>query len=168
MRSADIIKLTHDEWPAFRELTLEAIQDSPWAFFETSEQAAQKPPAEWIQRLENGRFIFAQVCEPVCQLIGMAGAEIKPKHRAVGKATVENVFVKNAFRNQGVGHRLVSRLLLNLREDPEVKFASLWVNTDSPAVNLYRRLGFEVTETHPWPAADGKIHEEYRMELTFP
>lgn len=112
-------------------------------------------------------MVFAQKCEP-CELIGMAEAEVKSdKDREIGKATVRNVYVAPEFRGNGVGTRLVSRLLLDMHEDREVKLASLWVNTDNPAVNLYRRLGFEIKETHDWPVADGKDHPEYRMVLPF-
>jgi ribosomal protein S18 acetylase RimI-like enzyme len=51
-----------------------------------------------------------------------------------------------AYRGQGLGTRLLNRLLVAAQL--QVPALSLSVSADNPAVRLYRRLGFEIVQRH--------------------
>lgn len=164
-RLIDIIELHPSRWQEFKALRLEALKQNPESLFDNGAEKA--PDKTWQDRLEEVQrgdswLVFAQAFDPV-QLVGMAGAEIHPKDVESGQATIEDVFVKQDFRREGVGRKLMESLLFQLDNAPEVTSDKLWVNTDSPAVKLYEQLGFGTTEFYFWPAADGQDHWEFRM-----
>jgi ribosomal protein S18 acetylase RimI-like enzyme len=79
--------------------------------------------------------------------VGMAWArrypQEKPSFGYVAPDVPEiSIAVTDGVRGQGVGTRLLGALIRNLRE-AGVNRVSLAVENENPAINLYRRLGFE-------------------------
>ena len=71
------------------------------------------------------------------------------------KGHIISVAVMPEYRNQGIGHLLVERALsaLSVLQTDEC-YLEVRVNND-PAINLYRKMGFEITRTAPRYYYDG-------------
>lgn len=53
------------------------------------------------------------------------------------------IIVERGFRNKGVGKALIEELMRIAKEDFQIEFMHLEVYEGNPAINLYRRLGFQ-------------------------
>ena len=94
------------------------------------------------------------VAEVEGKAIGMAWARIIPAYGHVDYETPElAISVLPEYRNQGVGLKLMERLL-ELLTKHGYKQTSLAVQKDNPAVNFYLRLGYDIVK---------ESYEEYLM-----
>lgn len=164
----EIIRLQPAEWPAYKQLRLEALEAEPQAFYDSLTVASQTPDEVWQRKLQEVRdgekhIIFSKVED---ELVGMACAEIRQKDREIGRAMISGVYVNVGFRGLGVATRMITQLITELRKNPGVKKIGLWVNTDSPALDFYQKLGFKIIDENSWTLADGQAHRGYLMELS--
>lgn len=75
--------------------------------------------------------------------------------------------VREEFRNQGVGRRMIEALLDWARENELVRRVELTVIAgNTPGLHLYRSLGFEVEGVMRGAfQRDGELHDEYMMAV---
>jgi GNAT superfamily N-acetyltransferase len=135
----EIRRVRADEWRELRDLRLEALQDSPDAFWTLHEEAVQRTDDDWREwttfpchvALEDGR------------LVGMVAAfanEDDPK-----TAELIAMFVTPAARGRGIGAALVDAQLAWARAEGFER-VSLMVNVEQgSAFRLYERCGFRDT-----------------------
>jgi ribosomal protein S18 acetylase RimI-like enzyme len=159
----EIIRLLPEEWPAYRELRLEALQSEPQAFHSTYSECATRPDSFWRARLEaaegdNQWLLFAR--DDKGKLIGMVGAVIEEPR----VASVISVYVTSEARGLGIGLELMNTLLEELKSRGFIK-ARLQVNTiQKAALRLYRKCGFQVVEELKFLPGDGRSDDDYVME----
>jgi RimJ/RimL family protein N-acetyltransferase len=128
-------------WP----LRLEALETEPRAFSSSAEEhrtMSLAQAAERIQPADGGSFVFGAFDEG--RLVGTAGfwRERQPKLRH--KGTIWGVYVKPAYRGQGLARALMSAVLARVRTYPDLRQVNLAVaSTQASAERLYRSLGFE-------------------------
>ena len=162
----EIVSLTPEEWPGYKALRLEALQNAPEAFSSTYADFRDKPDEYWQARLEAVRempgswMLFAR---RGADLLGMVGAYVDPSDPKV--ATVISVYVAASARRTGVSKRLMEAILATLRA-AGLRKALLSVNAANlPAVRLYQRFGFQAARTDPHQRmGDGKYYDELYME----
>jgi len=135
----EIRRVRAEEWRELRDLRLEALQDSPDAFWTLYEEAVERSDAEWHEwttfpchvALEDGR------------LVGMVAAfahEDDPR-----TAELIAMFVTPAARGRGIGTALVDAQLVWARAEGFER-VSLMVNVErTSAYRLYERSGFRDT-----------------------
>jgi RimJ/RimL family protein N-acetyltransferase len=134
---------------ALRELRLEALQLHPEAFGSDYEKEAAQPAADWVQRLSSPADRAVFVAEGGSRLVGMTGIyrseNIKSKHNA----TIWGVYVRPAWRGQGIAQHLVEAGLDWARQQG-LKFVKLAVvTTNVAAIRAYQKMGFRVYGVDP-------------------
>ena len=99
------------------------------------------------------------VAEQDGKIVGAAWTRIIPAYGHINDETPElAISVLPEHRGHGVGAMLLTRLFELLRERGYTR-TSLSVQKDNPAVRLYKRLGYEITDEK----LDHVGHEDYIM-----
>jgi GNAT superfamily N-acetyltransferase len=134
-----IRRLEPDEWEAFREIRLAALQDAPYAFGSTHQAEVGLDERSWRARLcERARF----VAEQDGRIVGTVGAGAGERK---GSAALTALWVEPEARRVGVGAVLV-RTVMDWSRDEGHRTVLLWVTAENPnAERLYERLGFKRT-----------------------
>jgi GNAT superfamily N-acetyltransferase len=136
-----------DDWRAWRDLRLEALEDTPIGFMETVEQARTVDDDEWRERMAKPGLRLLAYDEE--RAVGMAGGF----RDQAGAPVLFAVYVTPAARGTGVLDLLVDRVAEWAAPDP----LTLEVHVDNGhAHRAYLRLGFSETgETTPGGGIDG-------------
>jgi ribosomal protein S18 acetylase RimI-like enzyme len=146
----------------FRELRLEGLSQAPEAWADSLEDAAARPLACYREWLTEGRVFVAEDAGELLGLVGFAhDAGRKRSHRG----RLVSMYVRANHRRQGVGTALVRAVIDHARSS--VRQLHLSVGADNtPAIGLYRRLGFEVCGREPRAMiVDGRDIDEFLMVL---
>jgi RimJ/RimL family protein N-acetyltransferase len=148
----------------FRELRLDALQDSPIAFPADDQVYANHPMGFWENRLkkdENGIIFFAE-CEN--QLIGMTGIRRGETSKTKHGATIWGVYVRPQWRGLHIAESLINACLAWAKSN-EVNIVKLGVTAASTsAVSCYQRCGFIIYGTEPRSIFyDGQYYDGYLM-----
>lgn len=133
----------------FRELRLDALQDSPIAFPADYMVNANHPTRFWEDRLktdEIGRIFFA---EHENQLIGMTGIRRGESSKTKHSATIWGVYLRPAWRGLHIAESLIEACIewAKLKDVNIVKLGVTAASTS--AVRCYQRCGFTIYGTEP-------------------
>lgn len=157
-----ITKLRPDQWQTYREIRLESLQNDPAAFGSTYAGNVDRPAEWWISRLEaaqadpNRTLLFALESERPIGIVGASPSE-EP-----GAVDVISMYVTPTHRNQGIARSLLRAVLAEIQAR-EVRLA---VNaSQTPALCLYRSLGFKVVSEAPITRPDGSTDTQFTMSL---
>ena len=136
--------VTREEWERVRDLRLRALADAPDAFGSTLERERSLGRPGWIDWIEGweGATNVMFVAERDDRWIGMA---LGSRNGDEPEAHLYGMWVEPAWRAQGVGAKLVERVLSWARS-----WGARWVilavtETNAGAATFYERLGFEDT-----------------------
>jgi RimJ/RimL family protein N-acetyltransferase len=144
--------VTADDWRAWRDLRLEAIQDTPIGFMESYEDAVRVSEEQWRERLSRSglRLLAYDGDRPV----GMAGGF----RDDAGVPVLFAVYVTPSARGGEVLRALVDRVVAWAAPAPLV----LDVHVDNHrARRAYEKLGFAPTgRTTPGGGIDGRGLEQ--------
>jgi ribosomal protein S18 acetylase RimI-like enzyme len=156
-------KLGPDDWQILRDLKIQSISEESLAFedqAEGSEKYRNRSEEEWRKNLEskNKIFVFARHRN---EYVGMASAVLSE-----GKALIQHVYVAKDKRGLKIGESLLVNLIEILRSS-DIKTAELQVLlTQSSAINLYKKLGFQEIKTNLQAAQRGlEMYDEVEMKL---
>lgn len=135
-----ITRLPTERWSDYKQLRLEAVQDSPQSFLTTAEETNQEPDSEWQDKIKN---MFFAVTEDD-QLVGMVGCYSDNKEKLSHIAHIVSVYVSPSFRGQGIARQLLTTALDFAKTSKQIKKVQLEVvTTQVPAYHLYLSLGFQ-------------------------
>jgi RimJ/RimL family protein N-acetyltransferase len=148
----------------FRELRLDALQDSPTAFPAEYSVNANQPLSFWEGRLkanELGTIFFA---EHESQFIGMTGIRIGESPKTKHSADIWGVYVRPSWRGLHVSDSLIAACTAWARSK-EVNILKLGVVIASTAaVRCYQRCGFIIYGTEPRGMFyNGQYYDGYLM-----
>ncbi|RKT18978.1 ribosomal protein S18 acetylase RimI-like enzyme [Streptomyces sp. 1114.5] len=143
-------RIAAEEWRELREITLEALQDSPGAFHLSYADAAARPDGHWQRQAaaeataENGSATLT-VRDEAGSWVGIAGVEPVPD--VPDTVCVRSVYVAPAHRGAaGPAVDLVHATIRHARDHTDARWLTLGVNeSNGRALAFYRRLGFEDT-----------------------
>ena len=146
------------DWPALKELRLEALLDTPLAFLETHAEAVGRPDDAWRYRATRG----SEGGDGSCQLFavlggGPAGTAVTfPDGEVPGRWWLAAVYVRPWARGRGLLEQLVEALAAHARAQGGTVLR-LQVHEGNPRARAaYRRLGFvETGERAPYPLGPG-------------
>ena len=145
MDAVEIVQLSPQDWQLFRQIRLEALQDSPQAFGSSYSFMASQPDSFWQNRLSSAAtgqdswLLFARINE---RIVGMIGAYI-PEGSPIPR--VVSVYVTPEYRRTGVSRGLMDAILNVLKQKGSFQIVELGVMHDQEAaLRLYRRYGFEI------------------------
>lgn len=158
-----------NEWRAYRDLRLRALQEAPDAFCSTFAGARQIPDADWQARLAN---IQSDRDYPIAALladqpIAMAWATIDSSYPT--HANLFQMWVAPECRGQGVGKQVVQAAIA-WAIDRQLQSLHLSVTDgDTPARHLYESLGFvAVGELEPMRSGSGLMLQNMTLALNTP
>src|SRR5208282_902441 len=131
-----------DDWPALRDIRLEALRDAPEAFASTYEEQAAFGEADWRERITRGGTFLAYVPEvDASEPAGLVGGY----QQGTGTVGLISMFVRPRARGSGVGEALIATVL-DWARARNATTVHLWVTeTNKPARLLYERCGFSPT-----------------------
>lgn len=161
-----ISSISSDRWLEYKDLWLEALQESPYAYATSYQEQHQAPQKKWEQRLQgqNSLMIFSQDEQ---KLIGLVGAYWEEKTKTAHIANIVSVYLKPEYRNQGIGRRLLESIIGESRQQPHITKLKIGVNpTQISALALYHKLGFRVVgELQNELHVQNQYYSEYLMEM---
>jgi len=164
----EIYKLTSADWKQYRDIRSEAVMKDTEAFAESYEQASKRTDEEWKEKMgTTTSHIF--VARDGEEIIGMAAAFQEQGERVNHIAYMWGVYLREAYRGQGIGKKMMQALISEVQQNKEIKKINLNVNTkQKSAVKAYKSLGFQVAGTlHMELKINGEYFDEYVMEKIF-
>ncbi len=133
---------TAADWPALRDIRLQALRDAPDAFGSTYARESAFDESAWQQRAtRDGSFIAFIPEASASGAAGLAGGF----QEAPGVVELVSMFVRAQARGRGVGEALIDAVVGWARAR-NASSVHLWVTeTNKPARRLYERRGFTAT-----------------------
>ncbi|MBL7973548.1 MAG: GNAT family N-acetyltransferase [Candidatus Kapabacteria bacterium] len=165
--SITIRKPEEQEWQQLRELRLDALKHEPQSFGSSYEKEVAKESEFWITLAKNSHLKDSSVCAMVAVLnnkfIGMIGCYLPEQ----GNWNIWGMYVLQEFRGNGVARSLMECAIRLIRQRNPDSVIQLYVNVEqTPAVSLYKAMGFEISELLPNQLmGDGQHYDEYIMLL---
>ncbi len=139
----DIRRIRTDDWPAFRDLRLRALQGEPDAFGSTYAEESTRSDEQWIEwvtELADGGPSFGVAAVDDARWIGMAvGA---PHRDHPGEAGLFAMWVEPLARGAGTGRALVDAVVGWARSTAFPVVRLQVTESNDAAVRLYARSGF--------------------------
>ncbi|MCO5224172.1 MAG: GNAT family N-acetyltransferase [Thermomicrobiales bacterium] len=163
-------EITPDDLPAWWELRLMALQDSPDAF--GADYATHKDKDPFPFYLDRGYLaggpntLFAAFDEQG-QIVAQTGCFADTGKRS-HIAMVISVYTHPEHRGHGLAQQLVAAAIHHLQRFLEITSIRISVNSNNqPARHIYEKLGFVTWGEEPDAirAADGSCHNECHMVL---
>ncbi|MBV7420360.1 GNAT family N-acetyltransferase [Comamonas sp. CMM03] len=153
------------EWPKYRDIRLQALQDAPDAFGSTWAAEATQADEHWSARMaaaaasDTDRALFAVHGETVCGLVWCKLSAAEP-----GVADIYQMWVAPTARGLGAGRALLSQALAWAKSRGTQRVRLGVTVADSPAMQLYRSHGFAPVG-EPEPLRAGSALMAQAMEL---
>jgi RimJ/RimL family protein N-acetyltransferase len=138
-----IRKLVPADAAAFKDLRIDAVQNSPASFYPSFEDVTDMPIAEFQTQLGSSSqdSIFGAFEEG--SLLASAGLRRDRREKIKHKALIWGAYTKPAYRGRGIARQLVSIALEDARTSSEILLITLSVNTENIAAkSLYESFGF--------------------------
>jgi RimJ/RimL family protein N-acetyltransferase len=152
---------------SFRELRLEALQDSPVAFSADYQKNLNHPAKHWEELLsphpdESAMFIGEFEGKLIAMTGVMRGNAPKTRH----SAWIWGVYVTPVWRGLHIAEEII-RSCIEWAKARNVVLAKLGVAAvNQPAIRCYQRCGFIVYGTEPRAVfVDGKYYDEHLMAI---
>lgn len=161
-----IVQLKPDDWKILRDLKLSSLGQEPIAFEDQEEGMARysaRTEDEWRRKLdEEASSTISVFAQGNGSYIGMVSGVIDVRQK---KAQVQHMYVDPEYRGQKLGRLLLEDLIQRLRSRGDIEKAELAVlETQQPARQLYRSLGFKETDKHR-ELRGSETYTEIEMEL---
>jgi ribosomal protein S18 acetylase RimI-like enzyme len=157
------------EWRRYRELRLEALQDSPLAFVEQYQESLAQPDQFWQDRVERNAAgstssMFVAVCAG--RFVAKASCFAEPDVTDYVSAHIVGVYVTPPSRGEGVADALMTAVISWAQDEAHADRIRLFVmQTNDRAAGFYRRIGFVptgATMAYPPDPAYSEHEMEYR------
>jgi|SRR5215216_1091266 len=152
----------------FRELRLEALQDSPTAFSADYQKNLDHPAKYWEGRLtmeEDEAIIF--LAEHEGKLVGMTGIARGSSPKTRHGAWIWGVYVTPEWRGLRIAEELINSCCTwaKARKILLVKLGVAAINTS--AIRCYERCGFSTYGTEPRAIFyEGQYYDEFLMSCS--
>ena len=164
----EIRALDRTDADAYWNLRQEALQMEPFAYGTSAEAyitTTVKEAAERIASVSPDGFLLGALDEGA--LVGMAMFERETGAKERHKGHIRGVYLRAAYRGQGIGRELVAALLDRAKNDSSLEHILLAVGTrQQAALHLYRQFGFVLYGTEPRAIKVGSAYaDEEQMIL---
>ena len=150
---------------SFREMRLEALQNSPIAFSADYQKNLTHPIKYWEDLLsphtdESTMFIGEHEGQLIAMTGVMRGSSPKTRH----SAWIWGVYVTPTWRGLHIAEEII-HCCIDWAKSRNVVMAKLGVAAvNRPAIRCYERCGFKVYGTEPRAVlVDGQYYDEYLM-----
>ena len=155
-------RLTSADAPAYRNIRLAGLRDTPEAFGSTFDRENAQPLACFCDRIRNSHIFGAFRS---AELLGITGFRIREGEKERHKGLLWGMYVRPDARKAGVGRQLVEAVIDHARDHVEVIQLSV-VSGNEPARRLYTGLGFvEYGVEKKSLKQNGRYYDEILMAL---
>jgi ribosomal protein S18 acetylase RimI-like enzyme len=143
------------------ELRLAARETDPHIFVTSYEHETSKTreeKMEWLQEAlrENPTHIFVLAKDKDAP-VGMIGA----RDRGEGVWELHGLYVRPEFRGKHVGDNMLRAMIGKIRQHPDARKMTFEAETENtPAMELYKKFGFEIIGTRKETMGDGKEYDK--------
>ena len=148
----------------FRQLRLNALQESPTAFPGDYSAYVNRPKSFWKERVKTGEGGMIFFAEHESQLIGMTGIRRGEWPKTKHSATLWGVYVLPEWRGLHIAEALIDACT-EWAKSNDVNTLHLGVTAASTsALRCYQRCGFTICGTEPRGIFyEGKYYDGYFM-----
>jgi ribosomal protein S18 acetylase RimI-like enzyme len=146
---------------AIFELRLAVRATDPYVSITNYEHEASKTreeKMEWLQEAlrENPTHMFV-LAKSKNIPVGMIGARDKGE----GVWELHGVYVRPEFRGKHIGDNMLRAMIGKIREHPDAKKMTFEAETENiPAMEMYKKFGFEIIGTHKKIMGDGREYDK--------
>ncbi len=148
----------------FRDLRLDALQDSPTAFSADYQVNFNHPMSFWEGRLTFDEYGIIFFAEHEGLLIGMTGIRKGESPKTRHGAYVWGVYVRSAWRGLHIAEALIGMCVDWARERNVVILKLGVMANNESAIRCYERCGFTVYGTEPRALFyDSQYYDEFLM-----
>ncbi len=166
MPNFQILKLAPEDWPLYKQFRLESLTEAPQAYSSSYAETLQRPDSHWQGRLveaqagEKSWLFFAKENDRITGMVGAFRPEDNPDI-----VDIVSVYVTHEKRGQGVASALMTVILAEVGRAGAFRTARLAVTaSQTAAVALYRKFGFQIVGEQTGVMGDGISHAGYIME----
>lgn len=161
----EVVVLGPDDWERARALRLAALTDAPDAFWSTLADERDDPEQRWRDRLAR-EGATTLVVRRAGEDSGLA--VVAPDHHEPTSAGLVSVWVAPAARRHGVGRTLVRASIEVARASGAPRLLLDVGDHNTPAIALYRSLGFRPTGRRGAfpPPRDHIVEHQLALPLT--
>lgn len=175
-------QLKLQDWKIYKEIRLECLKNTPWAFGTRHVDEVLKEDKYWQDTISNPHRIIFGIFDND-KIMAMAGFALPDKMSSYNdsmmiqtkingisadsdKYFIVSVYSKLAYRGLGNVESLL-RYIINYHQQYYTGVLCLSVEVNNtPAICLYKKLGFVIVDKLPSRImGDDLLHEEYLMEL---
>jgi RimJ/RimL family protein N-acetyltransferase len=148
----------------FRDLRLNALQDSPTAFSADYQTNLNHPMEYWHDRLREDKDAVIFFAEHDHHLIGMTGIARGRSPKTRHSAGIWGVYLRPEWRGLRIAEALIETCC-EWGKTQQMEIVKLGVvTTNAPAIRCYERCGFTTYGTEPRGIFyEGKYYDEYLM-----
>lgn len=164
----EIRKLVEEDAHDYWELRKVALQEVPEAFGMSYEEAmAIENPIDEVKVVTKGDKTDFYGVFLDGELVGAASFVQEAKMKMAHRANIGAVYVSAKSRGTGAGSGLIKKIIEDAKLDPQLEKLNLSVvTTNTAAVKLYEKLGFEIIGTEKNSMKyEGIYYDEYLMTL---
>jgi ribosomal protein S18 acetylase RimI-like enzyme len=166
-QSLVIRTLGPQEWPAYRDIRLRSLADSPDAYGSTLAEEQERSPQAWEARLAAAA-VSGRDRPLIAELDGVAVGLVWAKSDASDPAVV-NIFqmwVAPQTRGRGVAVALLREAIAWAKSN-NARIVQLGVaSNNTPAVRLYEREGFRVVGSlEPMRPGSALMEQTMRLDI---
>lgn len=161
--------LKRDDAQILADAIRKSISTSPEAFLKTIEDIDNKACDYWQKEIDSSTWAVLQRGDEV---VGIAVArwpdlEMDRDIDRTEARFIESVWVAPELRGSHLGERLVRFLFeVECAKSPGVRRFLLWVfDKNSPAIRLYKRMGFTYVGRQDLPGGSGRTELRYEYLL---
>ena len=152
-----------NDWPQYRNLRLQSLQDSPHAFASTFESESKHSCGDWQNKIQtalgSGRnHIFLAEYDGInCGLIWCRLSEVD-----LNLAEIFQMWVNPDFRNLNIGQGLMKAAINCANQNGANRVQLEVAVTNQPTILFYQKQGFQIVDT---PIALEEDSNTVRMNL---
>ena len=161
-----IRQLTTSDAGPYRDLMLDAYENSSEAFTSTASERREKTLQWWEKRVasDDGTSVTFGAVDGD-ELIGTAGIEYETRDKTKHKSMLFGMFVRPDYRGHGIGRALIDAALDHARSRPGSLVMLLTLTGgNAPAQRLYESCGFATFGIEPMGLCiDGAFREKVHM-----
>jgi ribosomal protein S18 acetylase RimI-like enzyme len=162
-------RIRASEWRQYRELRLEALQDSPLAFVEQYQESLAQPDQFWQDRVARnaaGSTSSMFVAVRSGRFVAKASCFVESDVTECVSAHIVGVYVTPQSRGEGVADALLAAVIGWAQDEAHADRIRLFVmQTNDRAAGFYQRIGFVptgATMAYPPDPAYAEHEMEYR------
>lgn len=154
--------LTVDDWRIWKDIRLEALQNSPENFGSAYEEESTWSDAEFQDGLTKSNIFGAFIDNKLAACAGFYSlTSLKTKHRGV----IWGMYTRSEYRKQGVASALIQTVITHAKNHV-IQLHLTCVTNNLGGIRFYQKQGFKIYGTEPRAFKIGDIfYDEHLMVL---